>query len=937
MAVAISGAVIAPTAAQADSPSGLPGGVESAAHGHGIWVDGIGIPVVETTNARSAFNGAPWATSQRATLDPALLDAITLNLSGVRLPLMKNATHANGVLDLGSYGDTEVLIGTADSGSDTSSAGSAGVAGQGGSTVILNPSQVPAGFRPAKLDLAALLRQLVGNASAGVLDTGTLEIGAVGAKATKTNGVLKREYMVAGADLRLHSQSVAGVSNGLRGALNGVGGTLNAAVGTNGVLGKVVGGLPKLTVPGVLTADLSGGTIAIDDLQAALDAVHAELIGTPLKDPNNIVNIDLSNGSIAIDLSKVVDGGDLNGLDPNTALLSAPVLNEITLAVEKALGTVTTKAVAAIKAAVNNLGVTINVKAKLKAIGGLVSADANIQVKAKLGQLTGDLPGTPSVTVTQLAGGGLLGALLSLLGLDLAGLTTALTQPLLSALLTGLKPVVGTLLNTIGTDLSATLNGVTSPVITALSPVLQDFGTILAITINEQPDLRGTPTPGDLGAGSRTVRALSVRLLPAADAANIELASATALAADPVVAGPQLTGTTAPQGGVVHLNGSGFDPGEAVTLALPGGGTDTKTADGDGKFTYDWSVPETQTAPGTVDFAATGASSGSADATVSISLPGATLTAPATAKQGETITITGSGFASTEQVTVTMPDGTSTHPTAVGGNITTTWTIPEDQVPGPVTFGAKGDDSKRIGKTGTGTSSGETAISTADAALNATDAKQGGLVHLTGSGFIAGEDVVIDLPGAPGTKTVQASGSGDIVFDWRVPSSQPTNNSTPYSAEGQTSGRTAEAVAKVGAGPWITIVPSPAQPGDTVTVTGDGFDPAEDVTVDGPGTDCARAVTADGSGHFQYDCTIPANQTPGTVVVTATGGNGNTSETDLDIILVTLSATGPVKPGETVTLSGDGFVNGESVAIAVPGGTVSATASGTGTVSATWV
>lgn len=937
MAVAISGAVIAPSAAQADAPSGLPGGVESAAHGHGIWVDGLGIPVVETTNARSAFNGAPWSTSQRATLDPALLDAITLNLGSVMLPLMKNATHTNGVLDLGSYGDTEALIGTADSDSTTSSVGSAGVAGQGGNTVILNPSQVPSGFRPAKLDLAALLKQLAGNASAGVLDTGTFEIGAVGARAGKVNGVLKREYMVAAANLKLHSPLVAGVSGQLRGALNGVGTTLNAAVGSDGVLGKAVSGLPNLNVPGLLTANLSGGTIAIDGLDDALDAVHAELIGTPLKDPNNIVNIDLSNGAIAVDLSKVVDGGDLNSLDPNTALLSAPVLNRITLAVEKALGTLTTKAVAAVKAAINNLDVTINVKAKLKLPLSLVTADVNIQVKAKLGQLTNDLPGTPTVTVTQLAGGGLLGPVLALLGLDLAGLTNALTQPLLSTLLTALKPVVGTLLTTVGSDLAGTLNGITAPVITALNPVLLDFGKILGVTINEQPDLKGTPTAGDLGAASRTVRALAVRLLPDLGAANIELASATTLAADPVASGPQLSGTSAPQGGTVHLTGTGFAAGESVTLERPTGAPVSLTADPDGKISNDWTVPETQAAPGTVTFTATGATSGAATATVNITLPAAKLTAPATAKQGETITITGSDFASTEPVTVTMPDGTSTHPTAVGGAITTSWTIPEDQQPGPVTFSAKGDDSKRTAKTGTGASSGETEISTADALLNATDAKQGGLVHLTGSGFIAGEDVVIDLPGAPGTKTVQASGSGAIVYDWRVPASQPANNSTPYSAKGKTSGRTADAVAKIGTGPWITIVPSPAQPGDTVTVTGDGFDPGENVTVDGPGADCARTVAADATGHFQYTCTIPANQNPGTVVVTGTGDNGNTSETEIDVILVTLSATSPVKPGDTVALTGAGFANGETVTIAVPGGTVSATASGTGAISASWV
>ncbi len=121
------------------------------------------------------------------------------------------------------------------------------------------------------------------------------------------------------------------------------------------------------------------------------------------------------------------------------------------------------------------------------------------------------------------------------------------------------------------------------------------------------------------------------------------------------IVAPALSATDAPQGGTVNVTGSGFVPGEVVTITLPGGGTEVVNASDDGTISYAWPVPETQ-AIGNVTFTALGESGRTASADATISRPAASLVAsPNPVAPGDTVTLTGGNFAPNETVTLTLP------------------------------------------------------------------------------------------------------------------------------------------------------------------------------------------------------------------------------------------------------------------------------------------
>ncbi|MBN9612719.1 MAG: cell wall-binding repeat-containing protein, partial [Actinobacteria bacterium] len=185
-----------------------------------------------------------------------------------------------------------------------------------------------------------------------------------------------------------------------------------------------------------------------------------------------------------------------------------------------------------------------------------------------------------------------------------------------------------------------------------------------------------------------------------------------------------------------------------------------------------------------------------------------------------------------------------------------------------------------------------------------------------------------------------ASGTGTVSATWVVPANRPSGQVT-FTAPG-TSGRPAAAKATVQRTPKITVTPSPAHPGDTITIKGTGFEPGENVTVTGPGSDCTRAVQADGNGDFTFTCTIPATQPPGNVPVTGTGDGGGTDTVTLPVTNPTggpsiTAKPSPAQPGELVTIAGTGFTPGETVALVWPGDCMpgkTLVASGSGTFSA---
>src|SRR5690606_4993149 len=124
-------------------------------------------------------------------------------------------------------------------------------------------------------------------------------------------------------------------------------GPINGLAGPGGVIENTVdpllGGLTGL-LDGVLS--LVGGSVDLGvtanvqvDLAAAVQAVLAE----PLTSPDSALTIDLSEGTVSVDIAKLVQdtqGGDydgtLNGLPANTELLDPDLVQA---ALDGALGT----------------------------------------------------------------------------------------------------------------------------------------------------------------------------------------------------------------------------------------------------------------------------------------------------------------------------------------------------------------------------------------------------------------------------------------------------------------------------------------------------------------------------------------------------------------------------------------------------------------------
>ncbi|WP_170222741.1 GH92 family glycosyl hydrolase [Rarobacter faecitabidus] len=114
--------------------------------------------------------------------------------------------------------------------------------------------------------------------------------------------------------------------------------------------------------------------------------------------------------------------------------------------------------------------------------------------------------------------------------------------------------------------------------------------------------------------------------------------------------------STATAGGTITLSGSGFAPGESVSVTLGDSAIASGTADASGAVTITATVPPL-TSAGTQRIRLNGATSGGAAAaeiTVVAATWSPTVSVPASAKVGSQVIVTGTGFAPSEAITVTL-------------------------------------------------------------------------------------------------------------------------------------------------------------------------------------------------------------------------------------------------------------------------------------------
>lgn len=488
--------------------------------------------LVDAAGAYSSFPSNPE--EAKTPLNAEALSALDLDLgSGVSLPVISEP-GGEGLLKLGEAG---ALNAYGNAPSADSAKASAGAVGKDGA---LNVDDINNGdYGNAEVDLTQVLGQAgLDGVTDNIVDELSLSLDAV-ASTAEANGSEdpSSEYVVADGVMTVSSPAVGGLSDELNKVVDGAGGTLEDVIAEEGLADELAkAGIDINT--GLANLKLGGeGTTVSVETQDALNSVVENLVNEKLADKAGIVSIDLKNGDIKIDLAKVVNGEngeDLNGLDPNTQVLTSETIGKITDAVAEALGTLSGKLNETLKDGLNDAHAKISLPAEGSVAG--IPADGKIDIDATLGQLAGTGEGDPKVTTD-----------LNVAGIDLGDLINSITGPLLEGLLGVTEPIIGGILNSTADQVTGGVTDAVDPILSGLDPVFEGLNKVVDLTINEQPTKRDpaedSNVKGTEDAGF-TVNAVSLELLPnvaapnqaqAADAvADVNLASSSvrATAAD---------------------------------------------------------------------------------------------------------------------------------------------------------------------------------------------------------------------------------------------------------------------------------------------------------------------------------------------------------------------------------------------------------------------
>ncbi|MGN8049636.1 choice-of-anchor G family protein [Curtobacterium sp. 22159] len=504
------------------------------------------------------------------TSDP--LDLSVLNGIGINVPGGIQLLGQNGLVNVGVAGQ----VARTDTRSAVAAAGAVGADG----AIQVGPATPGAG---ATVNLAPLLGDLDVD---GVVSDASVGLGALSARAsadrTFDGADVSTDYQVAGAQVRLVSPAVQQLVAQLDSTLGATDDTLNTALGADGLTTDLTASLldPVTTAVntlglGALTLDGTTAQLTTDvDLQGALSTVTQQSL------TDGPVTIDLSSGVVTIDLGQLYT---LNDLPANTTLLTGDTINaQVTGAISDILteqlpALLTSTLTNALDAADVRLVVDTGVDLLGTDVAGLtLTTDTTI----------GDLLGTGGGATLTVTGDGLLGPVL--------GTLDPLLQPLLgSTIVPALTGIVGGVL---GDDFVSgvvqTLLTTVTGTVTALDPLLGVVNQLVSITINSQTSPAFTEPSAD-DTGATTVRAVRLQLLPGADLATVDLATAT-VQADPF-AGVVIT---SPEDGTDYAVPSDDDttdvpvtgtaePGATVDVTLDGDESTTQStvADGDGTWT----------------------------------------------------------------------------------------------------------------------------------------------------------------------------------------------------------------------------------------------------------------------------------------------------------------------------------------------------------------
>jgi hypothetical protein len=291
---------------------------------------------------------------------------------------------------------------------------------------------------------------------------------------------------------------------------------------------------------------------------------------------------------------------------------------------------------------------------------------------------------------------------------------------------------------------------------------------------------------------------------------------------------------------------------------------------------------------------------------------------PSTASAGDSVVVSGGGFAAKETVVLALGGGGGGSLGTATADSTGSFSV---SVGLPVKATVGNHSISATGRTSGSTGSVVIAVvppPPASVSVDPVAALAGDTVNISGSGFVAKEAVLLDLGGGGGGSLGRATAdaTGSFSASVSLPAKATVGNHS-ISATGRASGRAGSAFIAI-VPVTVTVDPDKAAPGDTVTVSSRGFRARETITlVFELGGPSLGTVRADSAGAFSTSVTLPADASDGFHSIVATGRASGTRGVG-NVTVVTPPAEvsvdpGSAKPGDTVTVNGSSFRARETV------------------------
>jgi hypothetical protein len=459
-----------------------------------------------------------------------------------------------------------------------------------------------------------------------------------------------------------------------------------------------------------------------------------------------------------------------------------------------------------------------------------------------------------------------------------------------------------------------TLSPTSGPTGTPVTVTGSNFAANSAITIRFNTTQVATATSNAQGAFTATFAVPSSSTpgtyqVQASDAAN-HVSTASFAVTNAVIS---LSPTSAKTGTPLTVNGTGFASSSAITVRFDTTQVATATSNAQGAFTATFNVPATATnGPHNVQ-ASDGVNSPVTQLTIYSTIISLS---PTSGGIGATVTVNGTGFASSSAITVRF-DTTqvATATSNAQGAFTASFAVPAGSTSGTHTVNATDAASNAASAQFTVTQTSTLVVSTQDAGGNAIT---GYFISLSSGGttVATGFSPVTFTLNNTQAYSVAVSGFQNVVFDhWLDNGSTANPRSITITTTTQLT-----AVYRAAA---TTLSPTSGPTGTVVTVTGTQFAKGSQIsiTLDGASvTTNPPVVTADApTGAFTAALTIPSTAIAGSRTIAATDGVTPVSRTFTVTPTILLNPTSGQAGTTSVTVTGNNFSPGSTITIRFDG------------------